>query len=133
MLRYVIRRLVLVIPTLIGILTLVFILLKAIPGDPAIALAGDKATPEQIDVIREGYGLDRPLPVQYAYFIKSAVTLDFGRSLRTHQPVRHELRQFFGATIELQYRRPYDRPGRRHSPRRHRGHTSQHWSPITAR
>jgi peptide/nickel transport system permease protein len=100
-LRYVIRRLVLVIPTLIGILTLVFILLKAIPGDPAIALAGDKATPEQLDVIRKGYGLDRPLPVQYAYFVKSAATLDFGRSLRTHQPVRHELRQFFGATIEL--------------------------------
>ena len=90
-----------VVPTLIGILTLVFILLQAIPGDPAIALAGDKATPAQIDAIRTAYGLDRPLPTQYAYFVKAAVTLDFGRSLRTHQPVTHELHQVFGATIEL--------------------------------
>lgn len=101
MLRYVLRRLVLVIPTLVGILTLVFILLQAIPGDPAIALVGDKASDEQIERIREEYGLNRPLPVQYAYFVKSALTLDFGRSLRTHQPVWKELHQFFGATIEL--------------------------------
>jgi peptide/nickel transport system permease protein len=101
MLRFILRRLVLVIPTLIGILTAVFILLQAIPGDPAIALAGDKASVAQIAAIRNEYGLDRPLPIQYAYFVKSAFTLDFGRSLRTHQPVLHELRQFFGATIEL--------------------------------
>jgi peptide/nickel transport system permease protein len=101
MLRFILRRLVLVIPTLIGILTAVFILLQAIPGDPAIALAGDKASVAQIAAIRKEYGLDRPLPVQYAYFVKSAFTLDFGRSLRTHQPVLRELRQFFGATIEL--------------------------------
>jgi peptide/nickel transport system permease protein len=100
-LRYVLRRLVLVVPTLIGILTAVFILLQAIPGDPAVALVGDKATPEQIAEIREEYGLNRPLPTQYAYFVKSALTLDFGRSLRTHQPVWSELRTFFGATIEL--------------------------------
>jgi peptide/nickel transport system permease protein len=102
-LRYVIRRLVLVVPTLIGILTLVFILLQAIPGDPAIALAGDKASADQLEKIRTAYGLDRPLPIQYAEFVKAAVTLDFGRSLRTHQPVGQELRQFFGATIELSF------------------------------
>ena len=60
----------LVIPTLIGILTAVFILLQLIPGDPAIALAGDKASPEQIEEIREEYGLNRPLPIQYAYFVE---------------------------------------------------------------
>ena len=101
MLRYLIRRLLLLIPTLIGILTLVFIMLEAIPGDPAVALAGDKATPAQLDAIRKSYGLDRPILVQYLYYLKSAVTFDFGRSLRTHQPVTHELHQFFGATIEL--------------------------------
>ena len=100
MLRYLIRRLLLLIPTLIGILTLVFIMLEAIPGDPAVALAGDKATPAQLDAIRKSYGLDRPILVQYLYYLKSAVTFDFGRSLRTHQPVTHELHQFFGATIE---------------------------------
>src|SRR4051812_8148115 len=101
MTRYILRRLVLVVPTLIGILTAVFVLLQAIPGDPAIALAGEKATAAQIAKIQEAYGLNRSVPVQYGYFIKSAVTLDFGRSLRTHQPVWKEVRQFFGATIEL--------------------------------
>jgi peptide/nickel transport system permease protein len=99
--RYIIRRLILMIPVVIGILTAAFVMLQAIPGDPAIALAGDKATPAQIDAIRKAYGLDRPLAVQYAYFIKSSLTLDFGDSLRTHQPVLHEIRQFFGATMEL--------------------------------
>jgi peptide/nickel transport system permease protein len=101
MTRYVLRRLVLMVPTLVGILTAVFVLLQLIPGDPGIALAGDKASAAELARIRRDYGLDRPLPVQYVYFIKSTLTLDFGRSLRTHQPVTKELRQFFGATIEL--------------------------------
>jgi len=99
--RYVIRRLILALPVLLGIMTAVFIMLQLIPGDPALALAGEKASVEQVERIREEFGLNRPLPVQYAYFLKSAFTLDFGASLRTHQPVAGELRQFFGATIEL--------------------------------
>ena len=101
MTRYVLRRLVLLVPVLLGIMTAVFVLLQLIPGDPAVALAGDKASAEQVERIRREFGLDRPLPVQYAYFLKAAFTLDFGDSLRTHQPVAGELRQFFGATIEL--------------------------------
>lgn len=101
MTRYVLRRLVLVVPTLVGILTAVFLLLHLIPGDPGIALAGDKASAAELARIRQEYGLDRPLPVQYVDFIKASLTLDFGKSIRTHQPVTNELRQFFGATIEL--------------------------------
>lgn len=101
MTRYVLRRLALMVPVLFGIMTLVFLLLQLIPGDPAVAMAGDKASVEQLQRIRREFGLDRPLPVQYAYFLKAAFTLDFGDSLRTHQPVAGELRQFFGATIEL--------------------------------
>jgi peptide/nickel transport system permease protein len=101
MTRYVIRRLLLALPVLLGIMTAVFVLLQMIPGDPAIALAGEKASVEQVERVREEFGLNRPLPVQYAYFLKSAFTLNFGDSLRTHQPVAGELRQFFGATIEL--------------------------------
>src|SRR5688572_22147746 len=101
MTRYIMRRIVLVVPTLIGILTAVFVLLQWIPGDPAIALAGEKATAAQIERIREDYGLNRPLPVQYVEFVKTTMTFDFGRSLRTNQPVTKELRQFFGATMEL--------------------------------
>jgi len=101
MTRYIIRRLLLAIPVLLGIMTAVFILLQLIPGDPALALAGEKATVEQVERVREEFGLNRPLPVQYLYFLKSAITLNFGDSLRTHQPVVGELRQFFGATMEL--------------------------------
>ena len=101
MTAYVLRRLVLLIPVLLGIMTAVFVLLQLIPGDPAIALAGEKASVEQVERVRREFGLDRPLPVQYGYFLKSAFTLDFGDSLRTHQPVAGELRQFFGATLEL--------------------------------
>jgi peptide/nickel transport system permease protein len=101
MTRYIIRRLLLAIPVLLGIMTAVFILLQLIPGDPALALAGEKATVEQVERVREEFGLNRPLPVQYLYFLKSAFTLNFGDSLRTHQPVVGELRQFFGATLEL--------------------------------
>jgi peptide/nickel transport system permease protein len=99
--RYILRRLVLLVPVLFGIMTAVFVLLQLIPGDPAVALAGDKGSVEQVERIRREFGLDRPLPVQYAYFLKAAFTLDFGDSLRTHQPVAGELRQFFGATLEL--------------------------------
>src|SRR5262245_20220976 len=99
--HYILRRLVLIVPTLLGVMTLVFVLLQLIPGDPAIALAGEKASVEQVERIRREFGLDQPLPVQYARFITAAITFNFGDSLRTHQPVARELRQFFGATIEL--------------------------------
>jgi peptide/nickel transport system permease protein len=76
-------------------------LLQLIPGDPAIAMAGDKASVEQIERMREELGLNQPLPVQYAKFLQAAFTLNLGDSLRTSQPVAGEIRQFFGATIEL--------------------------------
>ena len=101
MLRYTLRRLVLVVPVLVGIMTVVFVLLQLIPGDPAVALAGEKASAAQVEAARRTFGLDQPLPVRYAAFMKSAATLDFGISLRTRQPVAGELRQFFGATMEL--------------------------------
>jgi peptide/nickel transport system permease protein len=101
MIRYILRRLLLAVPVLLGIMTAVFLMLHAIPGDPALAMAGEKGTVESVERIREELGLNRPLPVQYAYFLKAAATLDFGDSTRTNQPVAGELRQFFGATIEL--------------------------------
>src|SRR5215207_221266 len=101
MTRYVTRRLLLAVPVLLGIMTAVFIMVQLIPGDPATAMAGDKGSVEQLARIREELGLNRSLPVQYAYFLKAAFTLNFGDSIRTNQPVAGELRQFFGATIEL--------------------------------
>src|SRR5919107_6381830 len=101
MTRYVARRLLLAVPVLLGIMTAVFIMIQLIPGDPATAMAGDKGSVEQVARIREELGLNQPLPIQYGYFLKAAFTLNFGHSIRTNQPVASELRQFFGATIEL--------------------------------
>ncbi len=126
MTRYVTRRLLLAVPVLLGIMTAVFIMIQLIPGDPAIAMAGDKGSAEQIARIREELGLNRPLPVQYAYFLKAAFTLNFGDSIRTNQPVAGELRQFFGATIELSVAALVDRARRRHPGRRHRRDASRH-------
>ena len=102
MTRYVLRRLLLAIPVADrhhdgGVRH------AAVDSRRSGARAGRRQSERraQIERIREEFGLNRPLPVQYAYFLKSAVTLDFGDSLRTNQPVAGELRQFFGATIEL--------------------------------
>ena len=71
MLKYLIRRLVLTIPVLIGVATLVFALIHFIPGDPAQAMLGEGATPEEVHQLRERLGLDRPLLVQYARFSRA--------------------------------------------------------------
>ncbi len=101
MIRYILRQLILIIPVLVGIMTAVFILLQLIPGDPAVAMGGERLQDEDLERIRRDLGLDRPLPIRYLYFIWSALRFDFGNSIRTRQPVSGELLQFFGATMEL--------------------------------
>jgi peptide/nickel transport system permease protein len=98
---YMLRRLALLAPVVLGIMTVVFLALKLIPGDPALAMAGQRATPADLARLREQLGLNRPLPVQYGLFIEHALTLQFGRSNRTNQPVATELLQSFGPTAEL--------------------------------
>jgi ABC-type dipeptide/oligopeptide/nickel transport system permease component len=73
--------------TLFGALTLVFLSLRLTPGDPAQIMLGDYATPELVAIVRQQYGLDRPLPVQYLVFLKNTVTGDFGISLAKKQDV----------------------------------------------
>jgi len=75
--------------------------LRLIPGDPAIALAGEKASAEQIEQMREALGLNRPLPVQYVEFIGRLASGDLGRSIRTGGDIRQELIENFAPTIEL--------------------------------
>lgn len=90
--RYVIRRLLHVIPVLIIISFLTIAMLRLAPGDPAATLAGDTATPEQIEQIRHNMRLDRPIPVQYALFMRDALQGDLGRSVKTNRAVTDELR-----------------------------------------
>ncbi len=91
MLQYIIKRCLAVIPTLLGISVLLFVMQAMLPGDPAQVLAGQMATPREIENIREQLGLNRPLIVQYGAFLGRLVQLDLGRSARTQNPVREEV------------------------------------------
>ena len=103
MLRFVVRRLLLLVPILIGLSILVFLWIRALPGGPAEALLGERATPETIAAIERQYGLDEPLPVQYWRYVKTVGRGDFGDSTVSRQPVVEEFRQKFPATIELAF------------------------------
>ena len=101
MLRFVVRRLLLLIPILIGLSILVFFWIRHLPGGPASALLGERATPQAVAAIRHQYGLDKPIYVQYAKYAKQIVTLNFGTSVTTRQAVSTEFKQRFPATVEL--------------------------------
>ena len=83
MLRFAVRRIMLMIPVLFGLSVLLFAWLRALPGDPARALLGEKATPEAIARINEQYGFDQPLLQQYVTYVGQLVRGDFGSSPRT--------------------------------------------------
>lgn len=100
-LHYILRRLMYLIPVLVGVTILVFVISHAIPGDPAKMIAGPKASREAVESIRKAHGLDRPLPIQYLHFLTGLVRGDLGISIRNHRPVTHDLRDFFPATLEL--------------------------------
>src|SRR5262245_38416841 len=77
------------------------LLLELVPGDPAVVLVGPEATPEQIKAVHEQLHLDDPLPVRYFNWLKGAVTLDFGTSYRTQQPVWEAVTERLPTTFEL--------------------------------
>jgi peptide/nickel transport system permease protein len=91
MLNYLIKRIFSTIPVLIGISLLLFFMLRMLPGDPAQVLAGQMATPEEIENIRHQLGLDRPIYEQYAVYLSRLARLDLGRSARTQNPVLDEI------------------------------------------
>jgi len=85
--RYLAQRLLMIIPVMLGVTLLVFAMMHLAPGDPAVAMAGPRATPEQLTIIRHYLGLDRPLPTQYALWLERAAVGDLGRSIRQGVPV----------------------------------------------
>ncbi|MBM3450141.1 MAG: ABC transporter permease [Armatimonadetes bacterium] len=101
MFQYLLKRLCLAIPVLFGVSIVVFGIVRFIPGDPAQIMAGQAATQEAVRDIREALGLDRPVPVQYAYFLGGAVRGDLGKSIYNGAPVREELGQRFPRTLRL--------------------------------
>jgi ABC-type dipeptide/oligopeptide/nickel transport system permease component len=79
----IVKRLVTVIPTLIGVVIVTFLLTRVLPGDPAVYFAGPAATPQSIAEIRKSLGLDRPLPDQFAHYVNDLAHGNFGNSLST--------------------------------------------------
>jgi len=100
-LRYLVRRILLTIPVLLGVATLVFSLIHLVPGDPAQAMLGDGAAPQDIAELRKNLGLERPLLEQYVTFLRQAIAGDLGRSFRTGQPVTSMILERLPATAEL--------------------------------
>lgn len=98
---FLIRRVLLTIPVLLGVATLVFSLIHLVPGDPAQAMLGDGASPQDIAELRANLGLDRPLPAQYVSFLRGALSGDLGTSFRTGQPVTQMIAERVPATAEL--------------------------------
>ncbi|KOX32523.1 peptide ABC transporter permease [Saccharothrix sp. NRRL B-16348] len=101
MLRFIVRRLLQAIPTLLILSLLVFVWLRSLPGGPAGALLGDKATPEKIEALNKVLGLDQPIFIQYFKFLGRILSGDFGSSLISGEPVVAEIGRALPATIEL--------------------------------
>ena len=101
MLRYICKRVVGVIPTLIIVVTFVFFFVRLIPGDPARQVAGPQATKEDVELVREQLGLNKPLPQQYISYVTGLVKGDLGTSLRTKRPVLTEVQGRYMNTVQL--------------------------------
>src|SRR5829696_6825109 len=101
MLRFVVRRLLQLIPILFGLSVLLFMWLRLLPGGPAAALLGERSTPERIAAINRTYGLDQPIWVQYWRYLQRVLRFDFGDSTQTGRPVTQVITDQFPGTIEL--------------------------------
>ena len=101
MFGFVLRRLLAAVPTLLAVLTLVFLIVRVVPGDPALVILGDQATPEAAAALRTRLGLDRPLWLQYVTFVGSALTGDFGTSMVTGRPIVDEVTAVLPHTVDL--------------------------------
>src|SRR6478736_832562 len=101
MLRYLVRRLLLLIPILLGVSLLIFFWIRALPGTPAESLLGERATPALVQAYRHRYGLDKPVYVQYWSYLKTTASGDLGVSVASRRTVVDEIKARFPATVEL--------------------------------
>ena len=98
---YVLRRLFLFIPVLIGLSIITFVISHIVPGDPVGLAAGPGSTPQQIEALRKQFGMDKPLPLQYLHYMANTLHGNFGHSLMSRHSVWKDLRAFFPNTLEL--------------------------------
>ncbi|MRG87886.1 nickel ABC transporter permease [Salinibacillus xinjiangensis] len=100
---FIVRRVLQTIPVLIGVSLVVFLIMQMVPGDPAVLLAGESATEEQVNQLRSQLGLDQPLYIQYFDYIKNVIQGDLGTSIRSNRPVLDEILVRLPVTIELAF------------------------------
>jgi peptide/nickel transport system permease protein len=98
---FVLRRLALILPVILGLTLLTFTLSHVVPGDPALLAAGPQATPDMVEQVRREFGFDAPLPVQYLNYLKGLVSGNWGRSVLSRRPVLSDLAVYWPATLEL--------------------------------
>ncbi len=101
MTQFIIRRLLLLFPVLIGILLVTFIIVRLIPGDPCVAMLGERATPAMCDAFKERFGLNDPLPIQFFRYLVNVAQGNFGDSIRFDRPVVDVIAERLPMTIEL--------------------------------
>lgn len=101
MARYILGRIASMSLVLLGVSVLTFFIAHVIPADPVLAALGEHARDDQIEAFRRAYGLDRPVPVQFAVYLGRLARGDLGVSIRTRRPVAEDLREFLPATVEL--------------------------------
>ena len=101
MIFYVIRRLLAAIPTLLAVLTLVFVIVRIVPGDPAVAILGDRATPDAVAAMQHRLGLDKPVWAQYLDFMGHSLRGDFGTSMVTGRPILQDVGAVLPHTMDL--------------------------------
>lgn len=101
--QFFVQRLLLLVPTLLCVITLVFFMIVAAPGDPARIMLGEHANAEQLEQLRKDMGLNDPLHIRYWKYISRIAVLDFGRSVVSNRPVLEDIASFFPATIELTF------------------------------
>ncbi|MGM0445872.1 MAG: ABC transporter permease [Bacillota bacterium] len=103
MINYIIKRLLALIPVIIGVALVVFLIIHLIPGDPAQTMLGERASPEALAQLRESMGLNQPLYIQFIDFFKGLLRFDLGRSIMSNNPVMNEISVRFPATLELSF------------------------------
>ncbi|WP_016837858.1 MULTISPECIES: ABC transporter permease [Ureibacillus] len=103
MLHYIGRRFLQLIPVLLGMTFIVFLIIRAIPGEPAQMILGQQATKESVEALRENLGLNNPWYIQYFDYLKGLLTGDLGVSIRTNQPISTEIWPYLAATFELAF------------------------------
>src|SRR4051794_23233734 len=99
MIVYIFRKVISTIPTLFGVALIVFILFNLVGGDPTYQMLGRHANAQQIAELRHEYGFDKPQYVQFLEFLKQIVTLDFGRSYSTKEPIRQMILEGIGPSL----------------------------------